>query len=131
MTSLNKIMLIGNIGKEPEMRALQNGNAILTFNLATTKNFKKNDNWENITEWHSITFFGKNAEYLNGKLKKGMQVFVSGELKSTEKETNGVKVKYWNVIGDEYIILEKSNKTVNNEPTNNKKNNEFIYDVPF
>ena len=80
MTSLNKVELIGNIGKDAELRALQNGNAILTFNLATTKSYKKNDNWENLTEWHSIAFFGKQAEYMNGKLLKGMKVYVSGAI---------------------------------------------------
>lgn len=138
MTSLNKVELIGNIGKDAELRALQNGNAVLSFNLATSESYKKNDNWEKATEWHNVSFFGKTAENLNGKLLKGMQIYVSGKLKSSEKEVNGNNVRYWNIIANDYIILDKVQSTnIHNETTNNVQidneivNDNFDNEVPF
>ena len=85
MSSLNKVMLIGNLGKDPEIRYTQNGTAVANFTMATT------DRWTDgsgerreKTEWHRIVVWAKQAEIVGEYLKKGRQVYVEGSLQTRE-----------------------------------------------
>lgn len=92
MASLNKVMLIGNVGRDPEVRYLPEGDAVANLPLATTDKWKDKDgNQQERTEWHRISFFGRQAEIAGEYLKKGSQIYVEGSLttrKWTDKDGN-------------------------------------------
>ncbi len=88
MASVNKAIIIGNLGRDPEMRYMPSGDAICNFSLATTDTWKdKNGEKQEKTEWHRISMFGKLAEIAGEYLKKGSQVYVEGRIQ-TRKWTN-------------------------------------------
>ena len=90
MASLNKVILIGNLGQDPEVRYMPNGEAVTNITVATTENWKdKNGEKQEKTEWHRVTFYRKLAEIAGEYLKKGRQVYVEGRLETrkwTDKE---------------------------------------------
>lgn len=90
MASVNKVILIGNLGKDPESRFLSNGDAVTNITLATTDTWKdKNGEKQEKTEWHRITFYRKLAEIVAEYCKKGNPIYVEGRLETrkwTDKE---------------------------------------------
>jgi len=90
MASVNKVILVGNLGKDPETRYMPNGEAVTNITLATTDTWKdKNGEKQEKTEWHRVTFYRKLAEIAGEYLKKGRQVYVEGRLETrkwTDKE---------------------------------------------
>lgn len=90
--SVNKVILLGNLGKDPEVRYTPQQTAIGTFSIATTERRKDSSgNWTDHTEWHNIVCFGKTAENCQKYLKKGRQVFIEGRLQTRkwqDKEGN-------------------------------------------
>lgn len=92
MASLNKVMLIGNLGKDPDIRYTEGGTAVANFSLATAEKYKnKAGDYEEKTEWHNITAWGKLAEICGDYLAKGKQVYIEGRLETrkwTDKEGN-------------------------------------------
>jgi single-strand DNA-binding protein len=85
MASVNKAILVGNLGKDPEVRYMPSGEAVAAVTLATTDKWKdKSGEKQEKTEWHNLTFFGRQAEIAGEYLKKGSQIYVEGRI-STEK----------------------------------------------
>ena len=83
MASLNKAILIGNLGKDPEMRYMPNGDAVVNFSIATTESYKDRDgNKQDKTEWHNIVIYGKLAEIAGQYLKKGSPVYIEGRIQT-------------------------------------------------
>ena len=77
MASVNKVIVLGNLGKDPDLRHLPNGDAVCNFSLATTESWKdKEGNKQDKTEWHNVVIFRKLAEIANEYLKKGRPVFI-------------------------------------------------------
>jgi len=107
--SLNKIMLIGNIGRDVETRFTANNVSISNFSLATTYSYKgKDGNWVNETTWHNVTVFNL-SDFMKEQLKKGKKVYVEGRLTKrdyTDKE--GIKRYSTDVISERIIPLESS-----------------------
>lgn len=93
MDGLNKIIIIGNLGADPELRMLPGGNAVLKLRVATTESWpdKEKDVRNERTEWHRVTVFGKSAENLARFLKKGMRVTVEGRNQTSSYEKDGQK----------------------------------------
>ena len=91
MASLNKIMLIGNLGKDPEIRVAASGQTVANFSLATKEQFKnKSGEREERTEWHSIVVWGRLAEIARDYLHKGKQVYIEGRLQTRKwQDKNG------------------------------------------
>ena len=88
MASINKVIIIGNLGKDPEVRYMPNGDAVTNITVATTDTWKdKNGEKQEKTEWHRITFYRKLAEIAGEYLKKGSQVYIEGRLE-TKKWTD-------------------------------------------
>ena len=89
MASVNKVIIVGNLGRDPEMRYMPSGDAMATIAVATTDAWKDKNTGEKKeqTEWHRITFFGKLAEIAGQYLKKGSQVYIEGSLR-TRKYTD-------------------------------------------
>ncbi|PLX43279.1 MAG: single-stranded DNA-binding protein [Deltaproteobacteria bacterium] len=79
---VNKVILIGNLGKDPEVRYTQSGTAVANFSLATTERQKRGDEWGDHTEWHNIVVFGKTAENCQQYLSKGSQIFIEGRIQT-------------------------------------------------
>jgi single-strand DNA-binding protein len=102
---LNKVMLLGNLGADPELKMTQGGQAVLKLRLATTETYlDKNQTRQERTEWHSVTMWGKRGEALAKFLTKGERIFVEGSLRTSSYEKNGEK-RYSTEINANNIIL--------------------------
>jgi single-strand DNA-binding protein len=86
MASVNKVILIGNLGRDPELRYTKNGQAVANFTLATNDAFTKDGQREERTEWHRIVAWGKTAELCTQYLTKGRTVYIEGALRTREWE---------------------------------------------
>jgi single-strand DNA-binding protein len=107
MASLNKVMLIGNLGKDPEVRYTQSGTAVASFSLATSERFKgKTGEWEEKTEWHNITLWGRLAEISGEYLAKGKTVYIEGRLQTRKWQDRDGKDRYTTeIVGDRMQML--------------------------
>ena len=93
MASVNKVVLIGNLGRDPELRYLPSGDPVANFSLATTETWKdKSGQKQEKTEWHSVEVFGKTAEVVRDYCTKGKQVYIEGSIRYDEwTDKDGVK----------------------------------------
>jgi single-strand DNA-binding protein len=107
MASVNKVILIGNLGRDPETRYMPDGGAITNISVATTDVWKdKNGEKQEKTEWHRVAFFGKLAEIAGEYLKKGSQVYVEGRLQTRKWQDKDGADKYTTeVIADRMQML--------------------------
>ena len=95
MASVNKVILIGNLGRDPETRYMPEGGAITNISIATTEKWKdKTGEMQEKTEWHRVAFFGKLAEIAGEYLKKGSQVYVEGRLQTRKWQDKDGADKY-------------------------------------
>ena len=108
MSGLNQVNLIGNLGKDPEVRHLDDGTAVANFSLATSETYKNKTSGEKVTntEWHNITLWRGLAEVAEKYLKKGNQVYISGKIKTRSWEDKDGTTRYTTeIIGNELIML--------------------------
>ena len=107
MASVNKVILVGNLGRDPETRYMPDGGAITNISIATTSSWKdKSGEKQEATEWHRISFFGKLAEIAGEYLKKGSQVYVEGKLRTRKWQDKDGQDKYTTeVIADAMQML--------------------------
>jgi len=95
MASVNKVILIGNLGRDPETRYMPDGGAVTNVSIATTEKWKdKSGEAQEKTEWHRVAFFGKLAEIAGEYLKKGSQVYVEGRLQTRKWQDKDGQDKY-------------------------------------
>ena len=133
---LNKVMLIGRLGADPEVRYMPSGDAITTIRLATTRRWKDratNERKEE-TEWHRITFFGGLAKVASDYLKKGSQAYVEGRIKTTKYEKNGQDHYSTGIIGEVMNMLDGKNQNDDHSQSSNSQannHNDFDDDIPF
>jgi single-strand DNA-binding protein len=106
--SVNKVILIGNLGKDPEVKYTQTGMAVAHFTLATNERFKDKDgNWQDRTEWHNLVAFQRTAEIAAEYLKKGRSVYIEGSLRTNswdDKDTGQKKYKTEIIINDLVLL---------------------------
>ncbi len=104
---LNKVMVIGHLGADPEVRYTADGKAIANVRLATSESWKDKNSGEaqERTEWHRVTFFGRLAEIVAEYLKKGSQIYVEGKLRTTEYEKDGAKRWSTDIVAEEMQML--------------------------
>ncbi len=108
MASINKVILIGNLGRDPEVRYTPNGNAICNISVATTRNWKDKTSGDKVeeTEWHRVVFYDRLAEIAGEYLKKGRPVYVEGRLKTRKwQDKEGKDVYTTEVIADNMQLL--------------------------
>ncbi len=108
MASINKVILVGNLGRDPETRYMPNGDAICNVSLATTLKWKGKDSGEMVeeTEWHRLVFKGRLAEIAGEYLKKGRQIYVEGRLKTRKwQDKEGVEKYTTEIIATELQML--------------------------
>ncbi len=102
---LNKVMLFGNLGADPELRVTPGGQAILKLRLATTESYlDKSNTRQERTEWHSVTVWGKRGEALAKILTKGMKVFIEGGLRTSSYEKEGQKHYRTDIVANNVIL---------------------------
>jgi single-strand DNA-binding protein len=107
MASVNKVILVGNLGKDPEVRYMPSGDAITNITMATTDSWKdKNGEKQEKTEWHRVAFFGKLAEIAGEYLKKGSQIYVEGRLQTRKWQDKEGQDRYTTeIIADRMQML--------------------------
>lgn len=111
---LNRVMLLGNLGADPELRMTQSGQAVLNIRLATAESYlDKGGERQERTEWHSVTVWGKRAEGLGKILRKGDRIFVEGSIRTSTYEKDGEK-RYRTEINAREIILSGGGKRQEN-----------------
>ena len=128
MASINKVILVGHVGKDPDIRYLTSGDSVASFSLATTYRSKNGD----VTEWHNCSAFGKTAEVIGKYVKKGSQLYVEGRLQTrkyqakdgTDRYTTEIIVSQMQMLGGKG---EHESQTV--KPQYSEVN--FNEDVPF
>lgn len=109
MSSLNQVLLIGNLGNDVELRYTQSGQTIANFSLATSENYKEEDgSIGQKTEWHKIVVFGKLAENCSKYLQKGNKVFIEGKLQTRKWQDKSGQTRYvTEVIAQQIKFLDK------------------------
>jgi single-strand DNA-binding protein len=105
MASLNKVIAIGNLGRDPETKFMPNGDAVCNFSIACTETWKKDGEKQERTEWVRCVVYRKLAEICGKYLKKGSQVYIEGKMQTREWEKDGVKRYTTEVIVNEMKML--------------------------
>ena len=106
---INKVILIGNLGKDPEVRYMPNGNAVANVTLATSESWKDKNSGETQerTEWHRVVFFRRLAEIVGEYLKKGSKVYVEGRLQTRKWQDQGGQDRYTTeIVADQMQMLD-------------------------
>jgi len=146
MASLNKVILIGNLGKDPETRNMSNGDAVANITLATTETWKDKASGEKkeATEWHRVVFFRKLAEIAGQYLKKGSQIYIEGSLKTRKWQDKDGQERYTTeIVADEMKMLGSRQGIVDEQQTSSTPSqqrvspsssgsfSDFESDIPF
>lgn len=106
MASVNKVILMGNLGRDPEVRYMPNGEAVANFSIATTENWKdKSGVRQEKTEWHNIVMYRRLAEIAGEYLKKGRPVYIEGRLQTRKWEKDGIERYSTEIIADQMQML--------------------------
>lgn len=130
MASVNKVTIIGNLGRDPENRYLPSGEQVTSIAVATTENWtdKQSGEKKSLTEWHRISFFGKLAEIAGQYLKKGSQVYVEGKLR-TQKYTDkdGIERYQTNIIANTMQMLGSKQDNGNGSQSGNQSSGRNSY----
>jgi single-strand DNA-binding protein len=108
MASVNKVILVGNLGADPEMRYLPSGDAVANVRLATTDRYKDKQTGEfkEMTEWHRVAFFGRVAEIVGEYLKKGSSIYVEGRLRTRKYQGQDGQERYsTEIVADQMQML--------------------------
>jgi single-strand DNA-binding protein len=105
---INKVILVGNVGQDPETRYMPNGTAVTNITLATSEQWKNKDtgNQEERTEWHAIVFYQRLAEIVAEYVKKGSKLYVEGQLRTRSWEQDGIKRYKTEIIAREMQMLD-------------------------
>lgn len=115
---INKVILVGNVGADPEIRTLDSGVKVARIRLATTERVPNKDKsgYTDVTEWHSITLWRNLADVVDKYIHKGSQLYIEGKLRTREYDKNGVKCFTTEIIADEMKMLGKR-ETANASPS--------------
>ena len=118
---INKVILVGNLGRDPETRYLPSGGAVTNVSLATSRSWKDRDSGEQRekTEWHRVVFFNRLGEIAGEYLKRGSKVYVEGELRTREWEKEGQKHFTTEIVANEMQMLDSKGGTSDFEKNDN------------
>lgn len=106
-SGVNKAILIGNVGKDPEVKHTKSGSSVAKISLATAESWKDaSGNKQEKTEWHNVVFFGRLAEIVGSYLKKGSKVYIEGSIRTDKYEKDGVTKYSTSIIGKEMRMLD-------------------------
>ncbi|QLB12682.1 single-strand binding protein [Bisgaardia hudsonensis] len=126
MAGVNKVIIVGNLGNDPEIRTMQNGEAVANISVATSESWtdKNTNERREITEWHRIVFYRRQAEIVGEYLRKGSKVYVEGRLRTRKWQDQSGQDRYTTeIIGDVMQMLDsRAERTANNYQANNYSN---------
>jgi single-strand DNA-binding protein len=132
MSGVNKVILVGNLGSDPQIRYTPNGTAVANFNIATTERFtNKNGEKESRTEWHRIVAWGRLAEICNEYLKKGKQIYVEGRLQTRQwEDKDGNKQKSTEIVANNMVMLGRAGDAGDAAPQEFQADEEATQEAP-
>ena len=108
MASLNKVTIIGNTGKDPEIKTFASGNKVAQITLATSERYKdRNGEQKEDTEWHSVQAFGKLADVVERYVRKGMLLYVDGKIRTRSYEADGRTIYRTEIVADHIQMLDR------------------------
>jgi single-strand DNA-binding protein len=134
---LNKVILIGRLGRDPEVRYMPNGEAVCNFSVATSESWKdKNGQRQEATEWHNVTMYRKLAEIAGQYLTKGSQVYLEGKIQSRKYQgKDGIERTAYEIIANEMKMLGGNDQATQEQPKRQQTTAEPVEsitdDVPF
>ena len=118
MRGVNKVILVGNLGRDPETRYSQNGNAVTSFSIATSESWKDKQSGETQerTEWHNVVCFSRLAEIAGEYLRKGSKIYIEGQLRTSSYEKDGIKRYKTDVHARELQMLDSRQGQQQSQP---------------
>jgi single-strand DNA-binding protein len=131
---INKVILVGNVGQDPEMRALPSGAAVANLRVATSESWKDRQTGEQReqTEWHSIALFGRLAEVAGEYVRKGQQLYIEGRLRTRKwQDKNGVDRYSTEIVADDFQMLGRRDVRNAAADTDVRSSDARTADVPF
>lgn len=115
--SVNKVILLGNLGKDPELRSTQTGTSVCSFSLATSESYKdRNGEWQENTDWHNIVMWDRQAENAAKYLKKGSKVYLEGKIRTRSYEQDGITKYKTEVIAFQMVMLDPKEQSGSYSP---------------
>jgi single-strand DNA-binding protein len=125
MSGVNKVILVGRLGKDPEVRNLENGATVARFTMATSETYKDKTTGERkeLTEWHNVVLWRGLADIASKYLHKGDQVYIEGKLRTRSWEKDGVTRYTTDVVGDEMTLLGSKQGGNSSQEYSSKTNN--------
>lgn len=124
MAGINKVILVGNLGKDPEVRYLEGGTAVANFTLATSESYtdKNTNERKTITEWHNVVFWRGLAEVAEKYLKKGNQVYIEGKLRTRKWQDKDGHDRYTTeIVGDSMQMLGRKDENSSSDSSQQSK----------
>ena len=112
--SVNKVILLGRVGADPEVKYMPSGNAVVNLSIATNRKFKNQEsgNYDDKTEWHRVVFFNKPAETIGQYVKKGQQLYVEGRLQKRKwQDKDGIEKYSTDIISDSFTFVGSKSDT--------------------
>lgn len=108
--SVNKVTIIGTLGRDPELSYMPNGNAVINISVATDESYNDKQSGQKVerTEWHRLTAYGKLAEIIGQYLKKGSRAYFEGKLQTREWEKDGIKRYTTEIIANDMMMLDRA-----------------------
>ena len=134
--SVNKVILVGHVGKNPEQRVFGSGESVTSFSLATSEKYKdKSGEWKDQTEWHNISCFGKLSEIANKYVTKGTQVYIEGKIKTNKyTDKSGVEKYSTNIVVSSLQLLGSKSPPIDHGSISSKPSEslgDIESDLPF
>lgn len=131
---INKVTLLGNLGRDPEVRYTPDGKAVANINIATSESWKDKNTGEKVekVEWHRVIFFGKLAEICGEYLQKGSKIYLEGKIRTRKwSDKNGVEKYTTEIHSDEMLMLDSAEHASQSQRPVENDEDEFSDDVPF
>jgi single-strand DNA-binding protein len=130
--SINRVEILGNVGKDPDIRATKTGMVIASFSIATSEGVKDDQgNWSDRTEWHNCTAFKRTAEIVRDYVKKGSKIYITGRLNTSSYEKDGVKMYSTKILVGELILLSGKDDKKETPVKQNEEPEIEDSDIPF
>jgi len=132
MSGINKVIIIGNLGGDPESGSLPSGNAVSNFTVATSESWKDKDTGEKkeVTEWHRVTIFNRLAEVANQYLRKGSKVYIEGKLRTRKWDKDGQTHYTTEIIANQLQMLDSKSEGSQGRSQEPQKQNYSLHNPP-
>ena len=129
---VNKAIVVGNVGQDPEVRFMPNGNAVANISVATSERWKDKNtgDQQERTEWHRVVFFNRLAEIVEQYVNKGSKLYVEGRLQTRSWEQDGVKRYTTEIVASEMQMLDSRSADSNQGHTTNQPSNQPVESAP-